>query len=325
MRAIVRKAFGGTDQLAIIEVADPKPASGEVLIRVKAFGLNRAEIYMRRGLWGEVAAISGIECIGEVVRDPSHRLPAGQVVAAVMGGMGRSRNGSYAELVTAPASNIFALTSNLPWPELAAIPESYATAWCCLWQNLQLQAGGRLLIRGGTSALGQAAINLARQLPEVTLLATTRQPHQVSRLQALGCDQVLLESDSLHSQVRDLYPSGVDAVLDIIGNRTLLDSLHMAKKGGYVCNAGFLGGGDPIPFNPLSDMPSGVNLNFFGSFMLGSADYPLSAIPMQAIIEGSANGHYHNQPAAVFAFEQIASAQQLMESNQAGGKIVVQI
>ena len=323
MKAILRRGFGGTEQLVIKDVPAPTPTSGEVLIRVKAFGINRAEIYMRQGLWGDVSAISGIECVGVVEADPSGAIRSGQTVAAIMGGMGRTRNGSYAEFVTVPATNVFALNSNLAWQDLAAIPESYATAWSCLFNNMQLQPGNTVVIRGGTSALGQAAINIAAEVDDVTVIATTRDATKSKQLMQLGCSEVLIEHNALSEEVNELYSGGANCVMDIIGNTTLLDSLKMVNKNGYVCNAGFLGGGETITFNPLTDLPSSANLNFFGSFVLGSDHFPLSNIPMQAMVDKSLDGLYQSKPAKVFDFEQIALAHQMMETNQAFGKIVI--
>jgi NADPH:quinone reductase len=126
MRAIVIKQYGGPDVLAIEERPDPVPTAGHVLIEVKAFGLNRAELYFRQGAWGDVAEISGIECVGVVKADPTARLKPGQKVLAVVGGMGRSINGSYAELVNVPAGNVATIETELGRDELATIPESYA-------------------------------------------------------------------------------------------------------------------------------------------------------------------------------------------------------
>jgi len=113
--------------------------------------------------------------------------------------------------------------------------------------------------------------------------------------------------------------------LDIIGNTTVLDSLKMVKKGGYVCLAGFLGGGESLQFNPPANLPPAVNLNFFGSFMFGSQHFPISDIPMQAIIDNVASAAYRASPAKIFSFDNIADAHLLMESNKAGGKIVVEL
>ena len=141
MRAIVIKQYGGPEQLDIVERPVPESKPGHVIIAVKAFGLNRAEIYMRSGVWGDVAEISGIECVGTVESDPDGRFIVGQKVVALMGGMGRSLNGSYAEFAQVPAGNVVPLATNLDWEDLAAIPESYATAWSCLHGNLSIEGG----------------------------------------------------------------------------------------------------------------------------------------------------------------------------------------
>jgi len=161
MRAIVIKRYGGPEVLAIEERPEPAAEPGHVVVEVKAFGLNHAEIYFRKGAWGDVAEISGIECVGRVKADPDHRFKPGQTVLALVGGMGRSINGSYAELVTVPSSNVVAVDSDLPWEDLAAIPESYATAWTSLIGILALAKDQVVAIRGATSALGQAAVNIA--------------------------------------------------------------------------------------------------------------------------------------------------------------------
>jgi len=116
---------------------------------------------MRRGEWAEAARISGIECAGVVEANPDGHLAPGQPVLALMGGMGRSIDGSYAELTRVPATNVVPIASSLPWEELGALPESYATAWTCVHRNLEIAPGRTLLVRGGTSALGQAVINVA--------------------------------------------------------------------------------------------------------------------------------------------------------------------
>jgi NADPH2:quinone reductase len=326
MRAIVIDQYGGPEQLVLREVPKPEPLPGHVLIEVEAFGLNHAEIYFRQGVWGDVAKVSGIECVGRVKADPDGRLAAGQTVAALMGGMGRIIDGSYAEFTRVPASNVVALDTRLPWEDLAAIPESYATAWTCLDRNLALKPGQSVLIRGATSALGQAAVNIAAHAG-AHVIATTRNPDRFASLQALDAHETLIGAAALAEQVRARHPRGIDAVLDLVGNSTLLDSLAAVRPDGRVCMAGFLGGGAPIAaFDPLMHMPSGVHLSFFASaFTLGNADYPLADIPLQAIVDRAASSAYKAKPARVFRFDEIQDAHRLMEANGANGKIVVRV
>jgi NADPH:quinone reductase-like Zn-dependent oxidoreductase len=257
-----------------------------------------------------------------VENDPTGVLRTGQTVATITGGMGRTRNGSYAEYTCVPLQNVYPLETDLDWAPLAAIPESYATAWSCLFANLRITAGQVLFVRGGTSALGQAAINIARQ-EGVTLLTSTRSENKVALLTELGATRVLIENGKLSEAVRAFYPEGIDGVLDIIGNSTLLDSLRMAKTGGRVCVAGFLGSSEPVPYNWLTDMPFGVDLNAFASMLFGTKDFPHSAVPMQRIVDRVAEGTYQARPVKVFPFERIPDAHRLMESNGANGKIVV--
>jgi NADPH:quinone reductase len=323
MRAIVITEPGGPEVLQIQEVADPVPAEDEVLIRVKAFGVNHAETHMRKGEWPEATPISGIEGVGVVVTDPSGVLAEGTKVLAIMGGLGRSRNGSYAEYTTAPAANVASIETSLDWPDLAAIPESYATAWLTLHGNLELEAGQSLLVRGATSALGQAAVNIASDLG-ARVIATTRRENRAEFLRSLGAGSVVIENGNISGEVHELAPGGVDRVLDLVGNSVLRDSLQVVGVKGRVCQAGFLGGlGPVVDFLPIVDMPSGVQFSFFGSFEVGTVTYPISAIPFQEIVAKAEAGIYRAKPSRVFTFEEIAEAHRVMEASQAAGKLVV--
>jgi NADPH2:quinone reductase len=325
MRAIVIKQYGGPEQLVIEERPAPEPKPGHVIVEVKAFGLNHAEIYFRKGAWGDVAEISGIESVGAVKADPDRRFAPGQKVIALVGGMGRSINGSYSELVSVPASNVVAITTDLSWEDLAAIPESYATAWTALSGILAVSAGQTVAIRGATSALGQAAVNIATQAG-ARVIATTRNAKRSPMLETLGAKEVLLESAELSKRVRERHPEGIDAVLDIVGNTTVLDSLAMLRRGGHACLVGFLGGGGPLALEPVFQMPSGTHLSVFASALVtGTPEFPLSEIPFQAIVDRVAAGTYKAKPAKVFRFEEIQEAHRLMESSQASGKIVVRL
>ncbi|MGF6756966.1 zinc-binding alcohol dehydrogenase family protein [Paraburkholderia sp. GAS42] len=321
MRAIVLDKFGGLDSLVYTELPEPEPLAGHVVIEIKAFGINHAEMHMRRGEWAEAARVSGIECVGVVKSCPGGEFPVGAKVAALMGGLGRTINGSYAEYTRAPVSNVALIESGLPWADLAAIPETYATAWTCLFRNLEIAHGQTVVIRGATSSFGQAAVNLAVNAG-AKVIATTRNPARFAMLEGLGVARVEVEGPDLSKRIAEAKQ--IDAVLDLVGNSTILDSLAMLRRGGRACLAGWLGGLDPIvDFNPLLQMASGVYLSFFGSFVFGTPGFPLSDVPLQKIAEDVAAGRFNAKPSRVFGFDEIREAHRVMEANEAGGKMVV--
>jgi NADPH:quinone reductase len=321
MRAIILQGFGGLDSLVYTGIPKPLPKDGEVVIKVQGFGINHAEMHMRRGEWAEAAEVSGIECVGIVDSCPGGEFPVGAKVAALMGGLGRTINGSYAEYTRVRAANVALIESDLPWPLLAALPETYATAWTCLFRNLNLAADQTLVLRGATSSFGQAALKMA-VAADARVIATTRSSKRFSMLENLGASRVELERPDLAAHIAE--SKKIDAVLDLVGNSTILDSLDMLRRGGTACLAGWLGGLDPIgDFNPLLRMASGVNLNFFGSFVFGTPGFPLSDVPLQDIAHQVADGKLDAKPSRVFSFDQIHEAHRVMEAGEAGGKMVV--
>lgn len=321
MRAIVLEKFGGLDSLVYKEIPEPEAKPGHVVIQVKAFGLNHAEMHMRRGEWAEAAEVSGIECVGLVKSCPGGEFPVGAKVAALMGGLGRTINGSYAEYTRAPVSNVALIESDLPWAELAAIPETYATAWTCLFRNLDVAKGQLLVIRGATSSFGQAALKMAVNAG-ARVIATSRNRERFAMLEKLGAGRCEIERRDLSKHIPEAKK--IDAVLDLVGNTVMLDSLAMLRRGGRSCLAGWLGGLDPIPdFNPLLQMASGVYLTFFGSFVFGTPGFPLSDVPLQQIAADAAAGRLDVKPTRIFRFEEIREAHRVMEANEASGKMVV--
>jgi NADPH2:quinone reductase len=321
MRAIILTGFGGLDRLVYTEIPKPLPKAGEVVIKVRGFGINHAETHMRRGEWAEAAEVSGIECVGIVDSCPGGEFPAGAKVAALMGGLGRTINGSYAEYTRVRAANVALIESDLPWSQLAALPETYATAWTCLFRNLKLAAGQTLVIRGATSSFGQAALKMS-VAAGAHVIATTRSRSRIATLEQLGAARVELESRTLAADIAEAKQ--IDAVLDLIGNSTILDSLDMLRRDGTACLAGWLGGLEPLgDFNPLLRMPSGVNWSFFGSFVFGNPGFPLSDVPLQDIAAQVASGRLEATPSRVFSFDEIHEAHRVMEAGDAGGKIVV--
>lgn len=321
MRAIVIKEYGPVEGLVYQELPEPQAEAGHVIIEIKAFGLNHAEMHMRRGEWAESAPVSGIECVGIVKACPGGEFKVGQKVASLMGGLGRTINGSYAEYTKARVENVVSIESDLPWEVLAAIPETYATAWTCLFRNLEIKKGQTLLIRGATSSFGQAAINMAVNAG-VHVIATTRSKERFAMLEKLGVMRCELEGPALSAHLKEA--GQLDAVLDLVGNSVVMDSLNIVRRGGRVCLAGWLGGLAPIPdFNPLLQMASGAYLTFFGSFVFGNPQFPLSDVPLQDIARDVAEGRYSAKPSRVFHFNDIHEAHRVMEANEAKGKMVV--
>jgi NADPH:quinone reductase-like Zn-dependent oxidoreductase len=209
----------------------------------------------------------------------------------------------------------------LSWADLAAIPETYATAWTCLFRNLEVQRGQLLVIRGATSSFGQAALKMAVNA-DVRVIATTRHRERFAMLQKLGAERCEIERRDLSKHLPEARK--IDAVLDLVGNTVLLDSLAMLRRGGRSCLAGWLGGLESIPdFNPLLQMASGVYLTFFGSFVFGTPGFPLADVPLAQIAADAAAGRLDVKPVRVFRFEEIVEAHRVIEANQAGGKMVV--
>ena len=320
MKAIVATGPGSPDVLTLREVATPTPRPGWVLIRVKAFGLNRAELFTRQGHSPGVTfpRILGIECVGVVEAAPATVFAPGQKVAAIMGNMGRMFDGGYAEYTLVPETSVFPLDTTLDWATLGAIPEMFQTAWGSLSVGLEVQVGQTLLIRGGTSSIGMTTIALAKQLG-LTVLATTRNPAKAGRLHAAGADAVIVDTGEIHQQVRERLPGGADRVLELVGTITLRDSLKCARRGGIVCMTGILGGQWTFDtFMPMGDIPTGVKLTSYS----GEAT-DLDPQRHQQFVDAVATGQHSLAIDRVFRLEDVPDAHRYMENNQATGKLVV--
>lgn len=311
---------GGPDAFVLEEIPRPEPAAGEVLIEVRAFGLNRSEWFTRIGESPtvELPRVLGIECVGTVVEDPSGEFAAGQRVAAMMGGMGRQFDGSYAEYTSVPSSSVFPLETALPWEVLGALPEMLQTCHGSLHTGLEVQPGETLLIRGGTSSIGLATLAMAKHAG-LNVIATSRSETKVDVLRAAGADEIVIDAGTVAEQVRASHPQGVDRVLELIGTTTLLDSLQCARSGGVVCMTGILGGQWELPsFRPMGDIPTAVRLT---SYSGGAGD--ISREQLQEYVSMVESGQLEIRQGPMWSFGQLPAAHQAMDENRANGKMVV--
>lgn len=319
--AVVHKA-GGPDALKVQDWPTPEPKEGEVRIRVKAFGLNRAELFTRQGDSGSAVVfprVIGIECTGEVIDAPGTDLAPGQKVAAMMGGMGRSFDGSYAEVTRVPRASVYRLQTDLPWEILGALPEMFQTSQGSLRTGLRAKAGEFLFIRGGTSSIGLCVAALAKR-QGVIVASSTRSENKQDALKRVGVDCVVIDDGGpMKAMVEAAFGHGADCVLDLVGTKTLQDSLQCCRNGGRVCMTGILGG-EWIwrDFEPLVAIPNGV---FLTSYSGESED--VTEQELQEFVDDVAAGRVPVSLDRTFTLDEIVDAHRYMEANRARGKIVI--
>ena len=322
MKAAITTKAGNPDVIEIQEVDKPKAKDGWVLIKVKAFGLNRSELFTRRGdsPGVEFPRIQGIECVGVIEEDRSNTYSKGQQVAAIMGGMGRFFDGSYAEYTSVPLEIVFPFRSNLSWETLGAIPEMFQTVSGSLNQALEIVHGETLLIRGGTSSIGMLSCQLAKS-KGLTIISTTRNPDKEEALLENGADHVVIDTGSINEQVKELFPRGVNKVLELIGTRTLKDSLKCIAPKGMVCMTGILGNEWTMKeFTPMGDIPSLGRLTVY----MGESKN-LNKELLQDFIDEVEKGNINLNIDHVFQLGDVSTAHQYMEDNKAKGKVVVKL
>jgi len=320
MKAAVIRAPGGPEVLAIEDWPVPEPEAGWVLIKVKAFGLNRSELFTRQGHSPNVPfpRVLGIEAVGVVELAPGEEFESGQSVATAMGGMGRVFDGGYAEYCCVPVNQVKAIDTTLDWASFGALPEMMQTAWGSINNALHIKSGQTLLVRGGTTSVGLAAAVLAKR-QGARVLATSRNPNSEAMLKNNGADHVFIDSGEIATKVRREFPAGVDKVLELVGTTTLLDSLQCAARFGSVCMTGMVGNAWEMDrFSPMDAIASTVNLTTYSG---GSQDF--IDTPLQELVSEVEAGNISVKPGRVFHLDEIVEAHRCMEDNAAGGKIVV--
>jgi NADPH:quinone reductase-like Zn-dependent oxidoreductase len=303
VRAAVVHEPGGPDVLRVEEIPTPEPRNGWVLVRVGAFGLNRSELGTRAGESGAAVKfprVLGIECVGERAD--------GQTVVAAMGGMGREFDGGYAEYALLPETHVIPVETSLSWEQLGAIPESFGTAWGSL-EELELEPGQSLLVRGGSSSVGMAAVTIAKDRG-LEVFATTRQASKRGALEAAGADHVVIDDGEVGARIQ------VDGLLELVGPQTIFDSLKAVR--GRACISGFLELDWNIEPARAEAERLGVPLSNFQSRVIDASWRGI----FQDIVERVQDGRYRDILDRTFPLSEIADAHRYMEENRAAGKVV---
>ena len=321
MRAVVLDGPGPPEALQIRELPIPRPGSGEVLIKVHAFGLNRSELHTRLGLAGDGVTfprVLGIEAAGEVVKAPTGEFDLGEQVVAMMGGMGRTIDGGYAEYTMVPAKQCVPFKSDLDWATIGAVPEMLQTAYGSLTVGMDAEPSETILIRGGTSSVGMATAILAKKR-DMTVIATTRNEAKSAALHAIGVDYVVIDDGDIEAKVRAIVPEGVAGALELVGTPTLRDTLRCTRVGGVVCFTGMLSNVWTVDeFYPIEYIPTGVRLTSYGG---DASDLPRPVL--QGFLDDVAAGKIEVPIHKVYQLEDIVQAHTDMEENRATGKLVV--
>ena len=314
MKAIKIYQAGGPEQLIYQDVPTPNVKDSWSLVKIKGFGINHSEIFTREGKSPSVQfpRILGIECVGEVAQSSTPALAVGQKVVSIMGEMGRAFDGSYAEYVLLPNEQIYPVHTDLDWTTLAAIPETYYTAFGSL-QQLRIAPQDRVLVRGAGSGVGVAFAQLLKaRFPHIVLHGSTRNPAKATRLQAVGFDEVITEADG-KLQTDQSY----DKILELVGPATLRDSFSHINEHGIVCNTGQLGNIWYVnDFDPIIELKNNSYLTAFYSDNVSQAkldamfDY-IRQFNVKILIE------------RVFTLEQVPEAHRFLQSADGFGKVVV--
>lgn len=234
MKAMVTYEPGGPEKFVLEERAIPSVKEGWTLVKIKGFGINHSEIFTRKGLSPTVQfpRILGIECVGQVVETTRRDLQEGQKIVSIMGEMGRAYDGSYAEYVLLPNEQIYPVDSQLSWAELAAIPETYYTAFGS-FKNMQIKEGDSILVRAATSGVGLAFLKLVKaQFPQNRVVGAVRSLAK-DLLQRQGFDEIILDERGV-LQTEEKF----DKILELVGPATLKNSFDHIQSAGIICNTG---------------------------------------------------------------------------------------
>jgi putative PIG3 family NAD(P)H quinone oxidoreductase len=338
MHAIVYTAAGGPEVIALREVPTPDPGPEQVRVRVRAAGLNRADVLQRRGAYpappGWPADIPGLEYAGEVEALGAEvtRWQAGDRVMGLVGG------GAHAEYVVVHQDEALAVPAGLTWTEAAAIPEAFLTAWDALGARGRLRAGERVLIHAVGSGVGTAAVQLAARMG-ATPIGTSRQVAKLDRARAYGLLQGI---DTSRDAFREALREPVDVIVDVLGGPAFADNLAVLAPRGRLVLLGLLQGPraetslEPILRKRLEVIGSVMRtrtlaervelVREFGERVLPwfETDAAGATARGDEAVRRSAGPAVRPVVGAVFPMRDIARAHEAMERNEVFGKIVLQ-
>jgi NADPH:quinone reductase len=266
MKAIVLTKPCKADELTTTKVSIRKVKPGYDLIKIKALGVNESEVTSRKGesdpdfQFPRILGIEGAGVIAETCKNSKFKV--GQKVITMMGGIGRSLDGSYAKYTLVKEENIIPFESDLDCSIIGALPEMLQTAYGSLSQGLHIKKDDTLLVRGGSSTVGLTAAILAHHMG-AKVITTTRNETKLAKMKELGIDYPVLDDKQFKQTVKKIAPTGVDKVLELVGFSTLFEDMSLAKQGAYTCFTGALGGQWTLDnFSPFM-IPTGVFLTSY--------------------------------------------------------------
>ncbi len=315
MKAVVIKEACGPEKFIYEDVPTPKVKPGWSLVKVKGFGINHSEIFTRKGLSPSVKfpRILGIECVGIISQttDEEH-LPVGQKVISIMGEMGRAFDGSYAEYALLPNKQLYPIDTDLDWATLAAIPETYYTAFGSML-NLKIAKDDKVLVRAGTSGVGVAFVKLLKaKYPEIYVAGSSRSLNKEKQMLDAGYDKVIVDQDG-KLQTDEHF----DKILELIGPKTIKDSFKHLIEGGIVCSTGQLGNQWYLDtFDPIIDIAAN---SYLTSFYSGNVDQKKINRMLDYIKKYGVDA----KPEKVFDLKHVADAHRYLENSKSFGKVVV--
>jgi|SRR5579875_232424 len=343
MKAVIFEHHGGPEVLKYSDTPEPKPRADEAMVRVRACALNHLDLWIRKGIPGiqiPMPHINGSDIAGEIAATGElvkHLRVGDKVVlapgvscghcAACLAGkdnlcreytlLGYLRDGGYAEYVCAPAENAFPMPADLSFEEAAAIPLVFLTAWHMLVSRARLQPAEEVLILGGGSGVGSAAIQVAKVF-SARVIATVGSEEKVAKAKALGADHVTLHTKAnWQAEVKNLTyrRRGVDVVFEHVGTATWEQSVACLAPNGRLVTCGATTGHDArIDLRFLFSR----HLSLLGSYMGGKAElFPILNLVSQKLLRPVID--------KVFPLAEVRTAHERLENRQQFGKIVLKI